>query len=507
MAQQKGKLSEYERKRSFDATPEPKAGKPKPRKKAGAGKSKPKKAAAAKGASGRFVVQEHDASRLHWDLRLERDGVAVSWALPKGVPEHPKENRLAVHTEDHPLEYLEFEGEIPKGQYGAGTMRIWDSGTYEAEKFRDDEVILTFAGERVEGRYALFQTKGDNWMIHRMDPPSDPQRVPMPGGGIEPMTATLAKLPRDEGKWAYELKWDGVRAIAYCDGGHIRLESRNLREITSQYPEVRPIAAALGARQAVLDGEIVAFGDDGNPSFQALQRRMHLGSEAAVRRRAKDTPVTYVLFDLLFLDGHDLCDLPYSERRARLEELALEGPAWQTPANHLGDGQPLLELTAERGLEGVVAKRLDSRYLPGRRSSAWRKVKNVRSQHLVIGGWMPGEGRRSGTLGALLVGYYEEAGEELRLRYAGRVGTGFSDETLRQLSTLLEKLRTDESPFTGRQPPKQAIFVEPRLVAEVEFREWTAARTLRAPSFKGLRDDRDPAEARFDPGDEAESAA
>jgi len=505
MAKAKGKLTDYERKRSFEKTPEPKV------KKAAKGtpkaKGRPEKKASGDdgvAAAGRFVVQEHHARRLHWDLRLEHQGVAVSWALPKGVPQHPDENRLAVHTEDHPREYLTWEGEIPKGEYGAGTMSVWDTGTYEAEKFRDDEVILTFDGERVEGRYALFQTDGDNWMIHRMDPPADPGRATMPTGGIKPMMATLSKLPRDDENWAYELKWDGVRAIAYCDAGHIRLESRNQRDITSQYPEVRPIAAELGARQAVLDGEVVAFDEEGRPDFQALQGRMHLASDAAVRRRTKDTPVTYVLFDLLFLDGRDLCDAPYEKRRGELEALGLEGPAWQTPASHRGDGRALLELTKQRDLEGVVAKRLDSRYLPGRRSGAWRKVKNVTTQDLVVGGWLPGEGRRSGSIGALLVGYYDDEGEELR--YAGRVGTGFTEQTLRQLASLLKRLRADDSPFTGRQPPKDAQFAEPRLVAEVEFREWTQSRTLRAPSFKGLRDDRDPTGVRFDPGDDSADA-
>jgi bifunctional non-homologous end joining protein LigD len=506
----KRKLSEYERKRSFDKTSEPKARRaPATKARKGSKAKGSKKAASGDGvaATGRFVVQEHHATRLHWDLRLEHGGVAVSWALPKGVPQHPKENRLAVHTEDHPLEYLEWEGEIPKGEYGAGTMAVWDSGTYEAEKFRDDEVILTFAGERVQGRYALFQTNGKNWMIHRMDPPPDPGRIPMPAEGIKPMMATLSRsLPRDDSGWAYELKWDGVRAIAYSDAGHLRLESRNGRDITSQYPEVRPIAAELGAHQTILDGEIVSFDEEGRPDFQRLQRRMHLASEAAVRRRVGDTPATYVLFDLLFLDGRDLSDLPYTERRERLAELGLDGPSWQTPSYHQGDGRALLDLTRARDLEGVVAKRLDSRYLPGRRSRAWLKIKNVRSQDLVIGGWMPGEGRRSNSLGALLIGFYEEEDDELALRYAGRVGTGFNEETLRSLTTLLKKLETDENPFSGRQPPKTANFVEPRLVAEVEFREWTHARTLRAPSFKGLRDDRDPREVRFDPADSTPDA-
>ena len=472
------KLSEYEKKRSFEKTPEPRGGK------------KPKRAK--KGKGNRFVVHEHHARRLHWDLRLESDGVLASWALPKGVPQDPKENRLAVRTEDHPLEYLDFEAEIPKGQYGAGRIEIWDRGTFEAEKVRDDELIVTFAGDRVKGKYALFQTKGDNWMIHRMDPPLDPEREPMPKQ-LKPMLATLSTdLPRDEDAWAYEIKWDGVRAIAYCEGGHLRLESRTLREITSHYPELRALGPELGSTDAVLDGEVVAFDDDDRPSFELLQSRMNLSTEGAIRRRMAELPVTYLIFDLLYLDGRSLVDLPYAERRERLDALGLDGPNWQTPRSHRGEGKALLRLTEERGLEGLVAKRLDSRYLPGRRSRAWLKVKNTRSQELVIGGWLPGQGSRAGTLGALLVGHYEDSGEG-RLRYAGRVGSGFTQAELRRLAGLLEPLETRKSPFEGRQPPKQSVFVEPRLVAEVAFREWTAARTLRAPVYKGLRTDTDPA--------------
>ena len=476
----KRKLSEYERKRSFERTPEP-GGK---KRKAG---TKPKSARGSAEAK-RFVIQEHHARRLHWDLRLERDGVAVSWALPRGVPDDPKKNRLAVHTEDHPLEYLEWQGEIPKGQYGAGTMSIWDSGTYEAEKFRADEVILTFHGERVQGKYALFQTNGDNWMIHRMDPPADPGAEPMPDE-IEPMKAMLVDgLPTDEEKWAYELKWDGVRAIAFCDAGRIRLQSRSLRDITSQWPEVRKIAEALGHRAAILDGEICSFDEEGRPSFQRLQGRMHVKADSTIRRLATEIPATYVIFDLLYLEGRSLMPLPYEERRARLDELGLDGPSWQTPRNHVGDGAALLDLTKQRGLEGIVAKRLDCPYLPGRRGRGWLKLKNVQSQELVIGGWLPGKGRRESTLGALLVGFYEDGD----LRYAGRVGTGFTEETLKTLMSKLEPLRRDKSPFDGRQPPREAIFVDPQLVAQVGFSEWTQARTLRAPRFEGLREDKDP---------------
>jgi bifunctional non-homologous end joining protein LigD len=463
------RLKGYRSKRSFEETPEPDAGE--------------------RGGDGnRFVIQEHHARRLHWDFRLERDGVLVSWALPRGVPSDPKENRLAVHTEDHPLDYIDFEGEIPKGQYGAGEVTIWDSGTYETEKFEPEKVVVRLDGERVQGRFALFQTRGDDWLIHRMDRP-DPEREPLPER-LEPMKATLAKLPSDDENWGYEIKWDGVRALAYCQPGRVTLISRNLRDITPQYPETGGIARAIGAREALLDGELVAFDAEGRPSFQRLQRRMHVGSESEVRRRMGDTPVTYVAFDLLHLDGRSLLALPYTERRSELEALELDGESWQTPDFHRGDGAGLLAASKERGLEGIIAKRLASTYQPGRRSRDWLKVKNVRSQEVVIGGWLPGKGRREGELGALLVGYYERYGKKRRLRYAGKVGTGFAGPDLKLLRERLEPLGRKDSPFEGRQPQKDSIFVEPQLVCEVDFSEWTNAGTLRHPSYKGLRDDK-----------------
>jgi bifunctional non-homologous end joining protein LigD len=394
-----------------------------------------------------------------------------------------------VRTEDHPLEYLEFHGDIPEGEYGAGTMTIWDSGTYEAEKFRDDEVIATFHGERVRGRYAIFRTRESDWMIHRMDPPEDPGYEPMPEQ-LRPMLARLGKLPPREEQYGFEVKWDGIRTLAYVDHGHVELRGRNGSDFTPRYPELRELGRALGARRMVLDGEIVAFDEEGRPSFERLQSRMHLASDSAVRRRMKDIPATYVIFDLLYLDGHMTLPLSYEERRRVLEQLELEGPSWRTPAHHRGEGSALFGATRRLGIEGVVAKKLDCPYQPGVRASHWIKVKNVLTQDVVIGGWTPGEGGRGGTIGALAVGVIE--GD--KLVYAGKVGTGFTEQTLGLLRRELEPLRRDTSPFAGRQPPKGTVFVEPKLVAHVEFREWTKSGTLRAPSFKGLRPDVSPQE-------------
>jgi bifunctional non-homologous end joining protein LigD len=480
----RSRLAAYGAKRDFARTPEPRGGARGRTRSATGGRD---------GAGGRFVVHEHHARRLHWDLRLERDGALMSWAIPNGIPADPGANRKAIRVEDHPLEYLEFEGEIPQGSYGAGEVRVWDRGSYEAEKLEEDEVIAVFHGERLRGRYALFRTGREerDWMIHRMDPPEH-RREPMPEH-VRPMLARLARLPREETGWAFEVKWDGVRAIVYWLPGRMRVESRNGNEITGRYPELRALGAALGSREAVLDGEIVAFDERGRPSFERLQRRMHVTSESAIRRLARDSPVVYMIFDLLYLDGRVTMDLPYEERRALLGELGLEGPAWQTPAHRPeGEGAALLRATAELGLEGVVAKRARSPYRPGERSGDWLKVKHSARQELVIGGWLPGKGARAGTIGALLMGYHEEAGRDGRLRYAGRVGTGFDERELARLGEELARRSRPTSPFsrTGPGPPRGARFAEPELVAEVELREWTREGLMRAPAYKGLRPDK-----------------
>ncbi len=471
-------LAEYEAKRDFGATPEP------PPAPVAVEADGP-----ADGHQARFVVQEHHARALHWDLRLERGGVLASWAVPKGIPVDPKHNHLAVHTEDHPLEYLTFAGDIPAGEYGGGSMGVWDTGTYETHKWSEKEVMVTFHGERVHGRYVLFRTRGDQWMIHRMDPPDDPDRR-TPPNALRPMLATLAaEHPRGDG-WAFELKWDGIRAIGYVDGGRIRLLSRNGNEVTKRYPELRRLGEALGARDVVLDGEIVAFAESGRPSFELLQRRMHVESEATIRKLAREIPVTYVLFDLLWLDGHSTMDLPYAERRELLRDLALNGASWQTPPNEVGDGATTIEVSERFGLEGVVAKRVDGRYESGRRSRGWLKVKNDTRQEFVVGGWQPGEKGRTGSIGSLLVGYYDERG----LVYAGKVGSGLSGPVIAELEPRFAREARDDSPFVAGRVPKGVRFVEPTLVAEVRFAEWTSAGNIRHPTFLGIRTDTDPVE-------------
>jgi len=469
-------LHDYRRKRNTGRTPEPM-----PADTPGPGEAVP---------AGIFVVQEHHARRLHWDFRLERDGVLVSWALPKGVPDDPGANHLAVHTEDHPLAYATFSGEIPRGEYGAGTVTIWDHGTYETVKWDDREVKVILHGARLTGGYVLFRTGDDSWMIHR-------ERQPLPDR-IVPMLARPGELPADDGGWAYEMKWDGLRALAYIGAGRVRLQSRTGQDITGGYPELAGLGAAVGRRQAVLDGEIVVMGGDNWPDFERLQQRMN-ARPAAVARLAENLPVTYLAFDLLYLDGRPLLNEPYRVRRGLLEELGLQGARWQTPPSFTGEaGADVQAVSRQHGLEGIVAKRLTSRYEPGKRTGSWRKIKNLRRQEVVVGGWKPGEGQRAGRFGSLLIGVHGPNG----LEYAGHVGTGFSQQALDMLWERLTPLRRATSPFAAEVPPehaRRAVWVEPVLVIEVSFTGWTQAGRMRAPSYQGLRTDKDPSEVTREP--------
>ena len=309
--------------------------------------------------------------------------------------------------------------------------------------------------------------------------------------GLRPMLAVAGSLPADERGWGFELKWDGLRALATIEDGGLRLTSRNGRDITVSYPELQPLAAALTGHRAVVDGEIVAFAG-GRPDFGLLQQRMHVTDAGRARRLAQRVPVTLVVFDLLFLDGRLTVPLPYLQRRRLLQTLQLQGSHWSTPACFEAGGGALLQAAADQGLEGVVAKRLDAPYQPGRRSSAFVKVKLLRTQEVVVGGFTPGQGRRRGGLGALLVGVPDGDG---RLRYVGKVGTGFTDETRGELVRRVAALRREDSPFASPLPRGQAAaatWVAPTLVGEVSFSQWTAERRLRQPSWRGLRPDKEP---------------
>jgi bifunctional non-homologous end joining protein LigD len=444
-----------------------------------------------------FVIQEHHASTLHWDFRLERDGVLASWALPKGLPVTPEQNRLAVQVEDHPLEYGTFAGSIPDGQYGAGEVVVWDHGYYECQKWRDKEIMVVLHGERVQGRYVLFPTRGKNWMIHRMDPPADGfEQLPK---NMQPMLAVAGPLPGDDAGWAYEFKWDGMRVLVWVDGGRVRLVTRNGNDVTKSFPELRGLGETLGSRQVLLDGELIALGADGVPSFSKLQHRMH-ASDTKARVAIDSVPVSLVIFDLLHVDGDSLLDSAYDDWRAALEALGLGAPGWGvTPSFTDESGSDVFRSALTMGMEGVMAKRRSSHYLPGKRSTDWIKVKNQHLQEAVIGGFTPGNGERRSEFGSLLLGIPSPDGRSLD--FVGKVGSGFSDAERRALWLQLKRLVRATSPFGDgpidavRETPN---WVTPKLVCEVRFTEWTAANRLRHPVWRGLRPDKSAREVRHE---------
>ena len=459
-------LREYRRKRDPKQTPEPFG--------SGEGGDRPI-----------FVIQRHDARRLHYDFRLERDGALASWAVPKGIPLELGERVLAVHVEDHPLDYAAFEGEIPKGNYGAGTVEIWDRGTYELlEEKKNGGLTVRLHGERLQGTWTLVPAKlgGDpkNWLLLRKRDEETPATGPR--RRYRPMLATLTReLPRGD-NWLYEVKWDGYRAIAYVRGGEAELVSRNEKDLTERFPTVkRALERAVRTPDCVLDGEVCALDEQGRATFSAMQQGR------------PDTRYIYVVFDVLEVEGEPLLDLPLEERRERLEQLLDRSKPEIQLSEAFDDGPGLLHVAEEQRYEGVIAKRRDSRYEVGRRGSHWLKIKTHQTQEFVIAGYTRGQGRRAGSFGSLVLGAYE-GGE---LRYVGNVGTGFGDAEIRRLLKLLQPLERKDTPFaTVPKMPKvkkgDVIWVEPKLVAQVEFVEWTHDGHLRAPSYQGLREDKEP---------------
>jgi bifunctional non-homologous end joining protein LigD len=470
------KLTTYRSMRDSSKTPEP------------VPKTAPKT-----GNNDKFVIQEHHARRLHYDFRLERDGVLVSWAIPKNLPDTPSVNHLAVHTEDHPMQYLTFAGEIPKGEYGGGKVILWDTGTYETEKFKDNppdgpakggEVIVTLHGDRVRGRYALIQTDGKNWLAHRMKEQNRPT-----AGDLAPMLATEGSVEKLKStQWAFEGKWDGYRLLVDADHGRLTLRSRRGRDVTHEYPQLEALAADLADHHVILDGEVVALDESGVPSFGEMQNR------------ARSTRVEFWAFDILHLDGRSLLRAKYSDRRKLLGALAEAGGVIVPEPIPADNGPEAREYANKRRWEGVIAKKRGSTYQPGRRSSSWIKDKIWNTQEVVIGGWREGTGGRTSGIGALMCGIPEEDGG---LHFAGRVGTGFTEKELTKLKNMLKPLETDESPFNTGLPTQDAkgvTFVKPELVGEVRYSERTSDGRLRQPSWRGLRPDKKPEEVVWEGG-------
>jgi bifunctional non-homologous end joining protein LigD len=464
------RLREYERKRDRKKTPEPFGGR------------KP-------GKQPIFVVQRHDARRLHYDFRLERDGALASWAVPKGVPLEPGQRNLAVHVEDHPLDYASFEGEIPKGSYGAGQVEIWDNGTYElVEEKKDGGLTVRLNGKKLQGTWTLVPAKlsGDpkNWLLIKKRDEKGAVKA-REHRRYAPMLASLAeKLPTGRG-WLYEAKWDGYRTIAYVTNGDPDLRTRKDQDYTERFAAIASqLPRALRTTDCVLDGEVCAIDEQGRTSFSAMQRGGY--------------PLVYYVFDLLELEGEPLIDLPFVERRARLDEILDRRNKAIQLSEAFEDGRALEQAAKEQGLEGVMAKRAQSRYEPARRSRDWLKVKpGKQHQEFVIAGYTKGQGRRAGRLGSLVLA--ENVGGELR--YVGNCGTGFTDEEIDKLLKLLRPLERSTPPFSvvpkmPRVRKGDVVWVEPKLVCEVEFVEWTHDHHLRAPSYKGLREDKEAAEVR-----------
>jgi bifunctional non-homologous end joining protein LigD len=509
-------LADYERKRNFAATPEPK-GRPK------------------KSAMPIFVVQRHAARSLHYDFRLEVNGALASWAVPKGPPEERGEKRLAVHVEDHPIDYAKFEGEIPKGNYGAGQVQIWDKGTYEVEgpesaaaQIERGDFKFRLHGERLNGRFVLVKMRrsdrGNEWLLIRKEsdaaPPAAQQpgkRPPvsgkaaevtrkaifnpeeLPGAKKAPMPdqlpvalATLADKPFSNPDWLFEIKWDGERALSFVRDGEVELRSRSGREITQEYPELKELPKRLNARKAILDGEIVVLDEAGRSDFMRIQQRFGVLNPSP--RLQQTVPVTYYAFDLLYYDGYDLRNVVLESRKELLRRLLTASDRVRFSDHQNEKGIELYEVARQQGLEGIIAKRRDSIY-PGKRSSLWLKFKIVQDIDVVIGGWTAPRNSRE-HFGALLTGLYDGGGN---LEYIGSVGTGFTQDLLNSIYKTLQGLQVRDCPFRVQPKLKEALhWVKPQLVARVKFGQWTHDKKLRQPVFLGFQEDRAASDCRFD---------
>jgi bifunctional non-homologous end joining protein LigD len=531
-------LDSYRRKRDFRHTPEPQ----------GDGQRLGRPPLAGR----RFVVQRHRATRLHYDFRLEIDGVLMSWAVPKGPSLNPSDRRMAVHVEDHPLEYFDFEGVIPKGEYGGGDVIVWDWGTFTPEEtddpgqaVRDGELKFSLAGEKLRGRFTLVKTRGrdpaeDNWLlIHKKDDAADPDwdvdahprsvktgrtnddvaagrdavwisgapvaeaavdlsaavEAPLPDF-VAPMSATAVDGAFSDDDWLFELKYDGYRIEAVVDRGRVRLWTRNRQDAKRYFPDLAgAVPSWIRAETAIVDGEVVAFDDEGRPDFGLLQVAAgmgHFGPAAGDGRQrradgARPAAVIYHVFDLLYLDGRSLIAVPLEQRKRLLRSVLREHDLVRYGGHIEADGETFLEAVRQQGLEGIIAKLRSSRYEPGRRSRAWLKIKIRREQEFVVVGYEPGQGSHR-DLGSLILAVRDDGS----WRYVGEVGSGLDARTRRGLKAELDEHAVDQPPVADPPRIKAAHWAEPRLVIRAEFSEWTRDGLVRQSAFKGIQADRAP---------------
>ena len=433
------------------------------------------------------MIHKHRATRLHYDVRLERDGGLPSWAVPKGLPITKGDKRLAVQTEVHPLEYGKFEGTIPEGHYGAGEVRIFDDGWYEPVEWTDTKVSFRLHGRRYPGLEFHFVKTRTDWLAFLAS--KQTASLPAAPPRFSPMLAEGGHHAFDDDGWWFEPKLDGIRCLAELSTGETILRTRTGRDASEQYPELHMIHELVDQVNAVIDGEIIAVDAEGRNSFEVLQQRMNLANPREIQRARTRIPVSIVVFDLLWLDGHDITGLPLEQRRELLTAVVEEDDRLHLTTHVVGEGTVMFEAAKAQRLEGVVAKRIGSPYLPGRRTDAWRKIKTTETQDCVILGSTPGQGGRTDTFGALLVGAYDDG----VLRWVGQVGSGFTGSMLDTVLSQLREIVRDTPAVEELRTVKGAVFVEPTLVCEVEYLEMTKSTgKMRAPVFKRMRPDKLP---------------
>jgi DNA ligase D-like protein (predicted ligase) len=407
--------------------------------------------------------------------------VLKSWALPKGLPPRPGVKRLAVAVEDHPLSYLRFEGEIPKREYGAGRVWVFALGKHEITKQKKEGFYFRLRSRELTAEYRLINTRNKDYLLERIDSlQTDWLRTP-----VEPMLAQIRREPPDSGDYLYEIKWDGIRAMITLEDGEIRMRSRSQREITNLFPELIEHAGAFSATCGLFDAEIVCLDESGRPVFEHVIRRLHASKEQAIERGRRAHPAVCYLFDCLYLDGRPIVNEPYQRRREWLEDAVRPNDSFRISLT-VEEGASLFEAAIQMGLEGIMAKQRSGMYLPGKRSDAWLKIKGSESAECVILGYTPGKGDRDSTLGALHLGCYHEG----RLRYVGKVGTGFNEKQLRSLMAELDGVARAKKPVPQRIPEEAiSVWLEPKLVCEVRFASRTREGNLREPVFLRLRPD------------------